>query len=261
MVKESEEARDERKRRFIAALREKKCRDLIEPLARKIDSYVKGEITPEDVFKTVKYVARESDEIAGTFKKRPDVILAGIAMEENKYVTEISEINIKARQGDLTAVFTDAVINPANAKGVMSAGVAGAIKNAGGEGIEKEVVSKAPIPVGGAIATGAGSLPNLYVIHAVTVDEPSGSSSPENVKNALAAALKTAEEIECESLAIPGMGTGAGTVAPKESANAIVDAIKSHAAEHLSDIILIDRNDEMVEAFVTALERYDEENE
>ncbi len=261
MVKESEEARDERKKRFISALRDKKCRDLLEPLARKMESYMEGEITPEDVFKTVKYVARESDEVVNAFKKRPDVILAGIAMEENRYVTEISEINVKARQGDITAVFTDGIVNPADEKGAMTDGVAGAIKEAGGDEIEKEAVSKGPITIGEAIATAAGSLPNHYVIHAATVTGPPGPSSKETIRKALTAALKAAEETECESLAIPGMGTGAGKTVPEEAARAIVDAIKSHTAEHLSDIILIDRNEEMVEAFVEALEKYDAENE
>ncbi len=259
MVRETEDARDERKRRFIAALKEKSCRDLINPLARKIKSYEEGSIPAEEVFKTVSYVARESREIETLFKKRPDVILAGIAMDENLYVTEVGEISVKVRKGDVTVVFTDAIVNPASPDGAMSAGLAGAIKSAGGADIEKEALSKAPIEGGNAVATGTGSLPNRYVLHAPTVDEPGGRSSYNHVEAAVTAALKLAEELEIESIAIPGMGTGAGGIAPADSAKAIITAIKSHEVKTVSDITLIDRTDEMVGAFTKTLEQYDEE--
>jgi O-acetyl-ADP-ribose deacetylase (regulator of RNase III) len=258
---ENEETREERKRKFIAVLKEKRCRELIEPLARKIESYKKGKTAAEDVFKSAYHVSREGKEIETMFKKRPDVILAGIAMEENKYITEIGGITVKVRQGDLTALFVDAIINPANPEGEMAAGIAGAIKRAGGDQIEKEAVSKAPITPGQAISTGAGSLPNLYVIHAPTIDRAEAQSSPEKVGSAFSAALSLAGELKCETLAATGMGTGTGGVAPEESAEAMLGAITAHDAKTVSDIILIDRDEEMVGAFIRALERYDEENE
>ncbi|MCK4349378.1 MAG: hypothetical protein KAX13_00885 [Candidatus Krumholzibacteria bacterium] len=45
MTNETEEARDERKRKFIDSLKDSKCRSLIEPLRDKIDSYLRGDIT------------------------------------------------------------------------------------------------------------------------------------------------------------------------------------------------------------------------
>ncbi|HER43438.1 MAG TPA: hypothetical protein ENO08_03160, partial [Candidatus Eisenbacteria bacterium] len=119
MPKETEEARDERKRAFILALKESKCRALVEPLHRKTAAYLAGEIPAEDLFKTIHYVSKESGELVAMFKKRPDVILAGIAMEENLYVTEIHDINVKVRKGDLTVLFVDAIVNPANTGGSM----------------------------------------------------------------------------------------------------------------------------------------------
>jgi O-acetyl-ADP-ribose deacetylase (regulator of RNase III) len=260
MPKETEEARDERKRKFIAALKESKCRELIEPLRQKIASYIEGSIAAEDVFKAVHYVSRESNEVIALFKKRPDVILAGIAMEANLYVTEIGGINVKARKGDLTVLFVDAIVNPESPDGKMTAGVAGAIKKEGGAGIEEEARSKAPIKPGSAVVTAAGSLPNLHVVHAPTAKEPGGASSAEQVKAAVAAALRAAETAGAESIAIPGMGTGAGGVPPDDAAWAAVDAIRSHEAKSISDVILIDRGEETALAFTRALERFDEEN-
>jgi O-acetyl-ADP-ribose deacetylase (regulator of RNase III) len=255
MPKETEEARDERKGKFIAALKESKCHELIEPLRHKITSYIEGSITAEEVFKTVHYVSRQSNEVVALFKKRPDVILAGIAMEANLYVTEIGGINVKARRGDLTVLFVDAIVNPARSEGLMTDGVAGAIKKAGGESIEEKALSKAPIAPGTAIVTAAGSLPNLCVVHAPM--EPGETSSPEGVTAAVSAALQAAETIEAESIAIPGMT--AGGVPPDDDARAVVDAIRSHKAGSISDIILIDLGEDMAGAFTRALERFDEE--
>jgi O-acetyl-ADP-ribose deacetylase (regulator of RNase III) len=182
-------------------------------------------------------------------------------MEDNKYITEIGEINVKVRQGDLTVVFTDAIVNPASPDGAMADGVSGAIKQAGGKQIEREVRSKAPIAPGRAVSTGAGDLSNLHVIHTPTADKPGGASNPEMITAAMRAALEEAEKIECETLAVPGMGTGVGKVPAGDAAQAMLEAIKAHTPTMVNDIILIDRNDEMVDAFIKALEQFDEENE
>ena len=260
MPKESDEARLERKRRFINEIRDRKCKGLIEPLLHKSQSYLKGEIPPEDVFKTAHYVARHGDEITADFKKKPDVILAGIAMDENRYITEIGDVAVKVRHGDVMSVFTDAVVNPASPDGKMSKGLAGAIKKAGGETIEQKAMAQAPIAVGTAAATGAGTLPFLHIIHAPTVDAPGGAGSPEKVRAAVSAALALAEELALDTVTIPGMGTGAGGISPPDSASAIVEAIKAHTGSYVSSVNLVDRTEETVDAFVKALEAYDEEN-
>ena len=65
---------------------------------------------------------------------------------------------IVLRRGDITSLDADAIVNAANSALWMGGGVAGAIKRAGGQGIEDEAVRQAPIPVGEAVVTGAGSL-------------------------------------------------------------------------------------------------------
>ena len=75
-----------------------------------------------------------------------------------------------------------------------------------------------------------------------------------------AAARKLADALKMESLATPGLGSGAGKVCPEDSAAAILEAIAAHRAKSLADITLIDRDEAMVAAFAAALERFDEEN-
>ncbi|MDD4857213.1 MAG: macro domain-containing protein [Candidatus Krumholzibacteria bacterium] len=255
-----EEAREDRKLKFIETLKRRQARDLLEPLGRKIQAFAEGKLAPEEVFKAVHHAEVQGEKLTKRYRNRPDVVLAEIAMDVNKFTTEIGEVGIKARQGDITSLFADAIVNPADPRGTMADGVAGAIKAAGGGDIEKEAVAKAPIAVGAAVATTAGGLSNLYVIHVAVASEPGGASSAENVKLAASAALKLAEELKMESIAIPGLGTGAGKVSAEESAGAILEAVRAHRAKCISDITLIDRDETVVQAFVRVLERFDEEN-
>ena len=97
-------------------------------------------------------------------------------------------MTLVVQKGDITELKVDAIVNPANSSGYMGGGVAGVIKRIGGFEIEKEAVSKAPIPVGDAVVTTAGKLPCKYVIHAPTMKQPAMRIGVENVRLATRAA-------------------------------------------------------------------------
>jgi O-acetyl-ADP-ribose deacetylase (regulator of RNase III) len=259
MPKTKEEIRQERKLKFIATLKERQTRELLEPLRQKIQAFIDGKLATEDMFKAVHHADVMGEKLIKRFRNRPDVVLAEIAMDENKFTTEIGGIGIKARHGDITSLFADAIVDPADPRGVMADGVAAAIKVAGGEEIEKEAMAKGPLAVGKAVATTAGKLPNVYVIHVAVADAPGAPSSPENARAAAAAALFLAEELKIESVAFPALGTGAGGVAPEDAAEAIIEAIKAHKAKSVSDITLMSREEKIVQAFVKILEKLEEQ--
>jgi len=127
---------------------------------------------------------------------------------------------------DITEFSGDAIVNPANRYLVMGGGVAGAIKRKGGEEIEKEARSYAPIDIGQAVVTGAGRLKCRAVIHAPTVEAPGGSSSPEYVYKATLAVLRVAKERGFKSLAFPLMGAGVGGLTPEQSVEAMAKAFE-----------------------------------
>lgn len=81
---------------------------------------------------------------------------------------------IELVRGDITWVDTEAIVNAANNQLWMGAGVAGAIKRAGGEEIEREAVAQGPIEVGESVVTAAGRLPHRYVIHAAAMGTAPG---------------------------------------------------------------------------------------
>ena len=155
---------------------------------------------------------------------------------------------IVVKRGDLTQLVCDAIVNPANSYGYMGGGVAGAIKRAGGLDIEKEAVAKSPINVGEAIVTTPGQLPCRYVIHAPTMKQPAMRIGVGNVRLATKAAFELGLELKIKSIAIPGMGTGVGGVPVNAAAREIVSIAKQYN-DSFETIFLIDRNEEMVEAF------------
>jgi O-acetyl-ADP-ribose deacetylase (regulator of RNase III) len=163
---------------------------------------------------------------------------------------------VKAAVTDLTV---DAVVNPANSQGLMDHGIAKALREQGGQEIEDEARSLAPIAIGAAVVTKGGRLWARQVIHAPTLEEPATKSltpvkiGVENVRRATRAALLAASRLQIVSLALPGMGTGAGGVEPNEAARAMVDEIRAHRMPHPQTIYLSDLKDDMVAAFEEAL--------
>jgi len=166
------------------------------------------------------------------------------------------ETKIQLKKGDITNIKVDAIVNPANSHGLMGGGAALSIKNKGGSEIEKEAISKAPIPVGEAIATTAGKLKAKYVIHAPTMEEPAQPSNIISVKKATIAALKKASELKISSIAFPGMGTGVGGVPKTKAAQAMIKTIKDFLDQStIKEVILIAYNQEMFEAFKDAIKK------
>ena len=117
--------------------------------------------------------------------------------------------DIEITKGDIAQVEADALVNAANNRLWMGAGVAGALKRAGGKEIEDEAVEKGPIPVGEAVETGAGNLKAEYVIHAAVMGQDLRTDE-EKIRNATKNSLKLAGRLELKSIAFPALGTGVG---------------------------------------------------
>src|ERR671923_1375260 len=75
-----------------------------------------------------------------------------------KACSSVAELQLEIAEGDITALEVDAIANAANNALWMGAGVAGAIKRAGGEEIEREAVAKGPDEICDAVATRGGGV-------------------------------------------------------------------------------------------------------
>jgi len=156
--------------------------------------------------------------------------------------------------GDICDLEVDAIVNPANVTLWMSTGVAGAIKRRGGDVIEFAAVRQAPVELGDAIVTDAGSLAARWVIHAVSLDHQRRTSAAA-IERAVRSALERARELGVETLAIPALGTGVGGFPLAEAATITVATVRAEAPRlpRLRTITFALRGGAAYEAFRAAL--------
>ena len=156
------------------------------------------------------------------------------------------------REGDIATVEADAIANAANNHLWMGSGVAGALLRAGGVEIEREAVAQGPIPVGTAVATGAGRLNARYVIHGAVMGQDLATDT-DLVRRTTRACLALADELGCESLALPAFGTGVGGFPLSECARIMVDEARAFDASSLRRVIFAVYGDEAARAFEDAV--------
>ena len=152
-------------------------------------------------------------------------------------------MRIEIRQGDITEQpDIDVIVNAANTDLALGAGVAGAIRRKGGDIIDEEGQRQAPIRLGEAAVTTAGSLPNKYVIHAAAMGyrpeddlvpkKPGTESSAEIIRDATTSSLRRAEELKLKSIAFPALATGVAGFPVDECAEVMITAARDYAAAY-----------------------------
>jgi len=142
-------------------------------------------------------------------------------------------MEILLTRGDIAQQDADAVVNAANNHLWMGAGVAGAIKRAGGREIEEEGVAKGPIPIGEAAVTGAGRLKARYVIHAAVMGRDLRTDA-DKIRQATENSLRRADELALKSIAFPALGTGVGGFSLEQCARIMLDVVRGHSASGTS---------------------------
>ena len=136
-------------------------------------------------------------------------------------------------EGDITEQAVDAIVNAANSALVLGSGVAGAIRDRGGETIQAECDAHGPIEPGGAALTGAGDLPARFVIHAAGM-EPGGTADAETVRASVRASLEIASQAGLRCVAFPAIGTGVGGLSLQVSAEVSIAEARDHLAGETS---------------------------
>ena len=155
-------------------------------------------------------------------------------------------------EGDITALDTDAIANAANNALWMGAGVAGAIKRAGGEEIEREAVALGPVEVGDAVATGAGRLKTRHVIHGAVMGQDLRTDAG-LVAKTTRRCLEVADGLGARSLALPAFGTGVGGFELDECARIMVAEARAYEPESLERVVFAVFGPEAERAFRQAL--------
>jgi O-acetyl-ADP-ribose deacetylase (regulator of RNase III) len=161
-------------------------------------------------------------------------------------------MQIEIVQGDITQQpDVDAIVNAANTELILGSGVAGAILRRGGGEIDREGRAKGPIRLGEAAVTGAGRLPNKYVIHAAAmgyrakdarVPKREGSlSSAAIIAEATKNSLRRGDELQLKSVAFPALATGVGAFPVDECADTMISAVRDYERDHPQSSIALVR--------------------
>lgn len=162
-------------------------------------------------------------------------------------------VRLEVVDGDITTLDVDAIANAANNHLWMGAGVAGAIKRAGGDEIEREAVAKGPIAVGTAVATGAGRLAAKHVVHGAVMGQNLRTSA-ELIEQTTRSCLEVADELGARSLALPAFGTGVGGFPLGECAALMVGAALAYEPRSLERVVFAVFGRDAEKAFVAAVE-------
>jgi putative ATPase len=179
-------------------------------------------------------------------------------MSELKFEATVGRVRVQVRQGDLTREAVDAVVNAANERLLHGGGLAGALVRAGGDVIQWESDTLAPVPTGGAVSTTGGALPCRRVVHAVGPiwgRRPDGESDRLLV-SAVRAALRVAEADGAESIAIPAISSGVFGFPKDRCARLICEAVEAFARSEerrtVADVRLCNFDEETVAVFEDA---------
>lgn len=156
-------------------------------------------------------------------------------------------------EGDITELDVEAIANAANDHLWMGGGVAGAIKRVGGDEIEQEAVAAGPIPLGSAVATGAGRLSARYVVHGAVMGQDL-STNPSLIAETTSSCLRVADDLGVASLALPAFGTGVGRFPLDECARLMVGAARAYESRALQRVVFAVFGADAASVFQAALE-------
>lgn len=175
-------------------------------------------------------------------------------------------MRIEVVEGDITQQRVDAVVNAANSSLLGGGGVDGAIHAAAGPALLAECralrrdVLPGGLPVGEAVATGAGELPATWVVHTVGPNRHAGQTDPELLASCFRRSLDVAARVGARTVAFPAVSAGVYGWDVEEVARVALGAVRAWAAEHDGgaddDVALVRfvlRGQRAYEAFRTAL--------
>ena len=172
---------------------------------------------------------------------------------------------IEAVLGDITTQQVDAVVNAANSALLGGGGVDGAIHAAAGPALLEEcrrlrrTTHPDGLPVGDAVATGAGAMPARHVIHTVGPNRHRGQTDPTLLASCFTRSLAVAREVGARSVALPAVGAGVYGWDGREVAELAVAAVLADtaASPDLDLVRFVLFSQPLLDAFTAALARHD----
>ncbi|XP_031695676.1 protein mono-ADP-ribosyltransferase PARP14-like, partial [Anarrhichthys ocellatus] len=177
-----------------------------------------------------------------------------------------SGVLVSVSKANICSFGVDAVVNAANEDLQHIGGLALALLNAAGPELQKisddHVARSGKLRAGEAIVTGACKLPCKYVVHAVgpRFSDFDRKTSVLRLKLAVKNSLMQAEGVNCSTVALPAISSGVFGFPVDLCADTIAQAVSEYcdapgAPRSLTEIHLVDNNDNTVRVLATAVSR------
>jgi len=150
---------------------------------------------------------------------------------------------IEAVEGDITTELVDAIVNAANGALLGGGGVDGAIHLAAGPRLlaecreVRQTTYPRGLPVGEAVATGAGDLRARWVIHTVGPNRHVGQIDPDLLASCFESSLREAVRVGALSVAFPAISAGVYGWDSADVARIAVATVR--ASPHLLELDLV----------------------
>ena len=130
-------------------------------------------------------------------------------------------------EGNLLDQDVEAIVNAWNRNIIpwwllLPQGVSGAIKKRGGYAPFREVARAGPIPLGGAVLTGAGRLPFRGIIHVAGINM-FWCATEKSIRSSVREAMRIVKEQGFRSVAFPIIGAGSGSFPPDRALAIMLD--------------------------------------
>lgn len=140
---------------------------------------------------------------------------------------------IEVREGDITALDVDAIVNAANRELAPGGGVCGAIHRAAGPELARACAAAGPCPTGDARITPGFGLKARHVIHAVgPVWRGGGEEEAEALASCYRRSLELAAEARSATVAFPAISTGIFGYPAEDAARVAVGAVAGYLRDH-----------------------------
>jgi O-acetyl-ADP-ribose deacetylase (regulator of RNase III) len=169
--------------------------------------------------------------------------------ETSPRVVEFGRTRIAVGAGEPVDQPVQAIICPANARGIMPSSGSHSLRFSAGPDVERQVRALTPLNIGTAVITSSGNLDARGIerlIHAIITSEPGAGALLPNVRDAVAASLELAQRERIRSLAIPILGMEADASPEKRTLwiEGLVDEVVAHVRRDrssLDEVMLVSR--------------------
>ena len=144
-------------------------------------------------------------------------------------IHRIGNSEVEVISGDICESKCDVIVSSDDSRLSQGGGVSHAIALAGGKDIRRQIANLTPVDLGDVAVTTAGSLPQKYIFHAVTIDLEKSRVIDQDlqdfiVRNSVRRCFQLISALKLSSIAFPIVGAGVAGIPPERAGRRMAEA-------------------------------------